>query len=583
MKKLLFVTLTGLFLWLVNAQEMKNPDTLVAVTFGDWGSGFDPAYCYDSACGNVLDNTLEGLFAYDGASATELVPRLAVAVPTLENGGISADGLTYTVKLRSDINFSDGSPVTAEDVEYSIERMMVYSTDVGSAGILLEPLVGSAELIRVGGEIGYDAIDKSVETESTDTVIFTLAKPFAPFLGILAGYYGSVYSKADAISKGDWGGAADDWEQFNNAAEGSTGYATTGALGSGAFVIERYDVDQTVVLKRNDNYWREAAPLARVIIQSIPDDTTRVQLLQTGDADMAIRSAFPQALLPTLEEIPGIVIEQQPALSLTGFFMTHQIDGTGTNYLGSGTLDGNGIPADFFSDINVRKGFAYAFDYDSFIKDVLLNNGTQQNTITVQGLLGYTDSAPRYSYDPAKAEEFFKAAWDGQVWENGFSIPVFFNSGNTTRQQGLEIIKRGVEALNPKFKIEVRELQFSQILTQASANQLTMWMGGWGADFADPHSFAQPFLESNGTYAKHIAYSNPELDKLIAEAVIETDSDKRAVMYQQIAQLGFDETPEIPTHQPMDTHVQHTWVKGRVINPILSSDYFYLLSKSDTD
>jgi peptide/nickel transport system substrate-binding protein len=579
MKKVCFV-LMSLLCALASAQ-MKNPDTLVAVTFGDWGTGFDPAYCYDSACGNVLDNTLEGLFAYEGASATEIIPRLAVEVPTLENGGISEDGLTYRVKLRPEATFSDGSPVTAEDVEYSIERMMVYSTDVGSSGILLEPLVGSAELIRPEGSIGYEAVDKSVETEGTDTVIFTLAKPFAPFIGILAGYYGSVYSKADAISKGDWSGTAEDWETFNNAAEGSTSYASTGALGSGPFVIERYDVGKTVVLKRNDSYWRDPAVLSRVIIQSVPDDTTRLQLLQTGDADIAIRNAFPNAFLPTLEEIPGVVIEQQPALSLSGFFMTHQINTTGTNYLGSGQLDGQGIPPDFFSDINVRKGFAYAFDYDSFINDVLQNNGTQQNTITIQGLLGYTDAAPLYEYDPAKAEEFFKAAWDGQVWENGFSFPVFFNSGNTTRQQGLEIMKRGIESLNSKFKIEVRELQFSQILTQSAANQLTMWMGSWGADFADPHSFAQPFLDTNGRYAQDMVYSNPELDKLIAEAVLETDPDKRAALYQQIGQLGFDETPEIPTHQPFDTHVHHDWVKGRVINPILSSDYFYTLSKAN--
>jgi peptide/nickel transport system substrate-binding protein len=580
MKKIRFILMVGLLTTLVSAQ-MENPDTLVAVDFGDWGTGFDPAYCYDSKCGNILDNILEPLFSYEGASATEIIPRLAVEVPTLENGGISEDGLTYTVKLRPEATFSDGTPVTAEDVEYSIERMMVYSTDVGSAGILLEPLVGSAELIRTEGTAGYDAVDKSVETEGADTVIFTLAKPFAPFIGIMAGYYGSVYSKADAISKGDWSGTAEDWEQFNNAPEGSTSYATTGPLGSGPFTIERYDIGKTVVLKRNDAYWRGPAALSRVIIQTIPDDTTRVQLLQTGDADMAMRNAFPNALLPTLEEIPGVVIEQQPALSLTGFFMTHQIDGTGTNYLGSGTLDGQGIPADFFSDINLRKGFAYAFDYESFVNDVLQNNGTQQNTVTIQGLLGYTDSAPRYEHDPAKAEEFFKAAWDGQVWENGFSFPVFFNSGNTTRQQGLEIMKRSVEALNPKFKIEVRELQFSQILTQSSANQLTMWMGSWGADFADPHSFAQPFLDTNGNYSQNIVYSNPELDKLIAEAVLETDPAKRATMYQQIGQMGFDETPEIPVYQPLDTHVQHDWVKGRVINPIFSSDYFYDLSKAN--
>ncbi len=580
MKRILFASMmlvaaSGL------AMAQSNPDTLVSVTFGDWGTGFDPVYCYDTACGNVLDNTVEGLFGYDGDDPTEISPRLAAELPTAENGGISEDGLTYTIKLRPDLTFSDGSPVTAEDVEYSFERMMVYSTDVGPAGLLLEPLVGSAALVTPDGDTTFEQINKSVETEGDDTVVFTLAKPFAPFLSELAGYYSSVYSKADAVSKGDWSGEESDWQDFNNAPEGSTEYATTGTLATGPFTIERYDVGATVILKRNDNYWREPAQLSRVIIQSVPDDNTRIQLLSTGDADMASRDAFPQSLLPTIKKISGIAVEQGAGLSLYGFFMTHDIDGSATNYLGSGKLDGQGIPADFFSDINVRKGFASAFDYDTFIADVLQGAGSQQNTVAIEGLIGYTEEGPKYTTDPEKAADYLRKAFDGQVWEKGFTLPAFFNSGNTTRQQGLQILKQNVEALNPKFKIEVRELQFSQILTQAAAHQLTLWMGGWGADFADPHSFAQPFLATNGNYPQNMNFSDPELDKLIDNAVLETDPDTRTQLYQEIAQKGFDETPEIAAYQPLQTFIQHDWVQGRVTNPMLSSDYYYPMTKTN--
>ena len=578
MKKVLLLAVVALVGSVAAAQ--KNPDTLVSVTFGDWGTGFDPAYCYDTACGNVLDNTVEGLFGYDGNDPKKIVPRLAAELPTAENGGISEDGLTYTIKLRPNLTFSDGSPVTAADVEYSFERMMVYSTDVGPAGLLLEPLVGTAELVRPDGDTTYAQIDKSVETQGDDTVVFTLAKPFAPFLSELAGYYSSVYSKADAVSKGDWSGEASDWQDFNNAPEGSTEYATTGTLATGPFTIERYDVGTTVVLQRNDNYWRDPAQLSRVILQSVPDDNTRIQLLSTGDADMAARDAFPQSLLPTIKQISGVTVTQNAGLSLYGFFMTHDIDGSATNYLGSGKLDGNGIPADFFSDVNVRKGFATAFDYDTFIADVLQGAAAQQNTVAIEGLIGYTEESPKYTTDPEQAAEYFKNAFGGQVWENGFTLPAFFNSGNTTRQQGLQILKQNVEALNPKFKIEVRELQFSQILTQAAAHQLTLWMGGWGADFADPHSFAQPFLATNGNYPQNMRFSDPALDKLIDNAVLETDPDARAKLYQEIAQKGFDEVPEIPAYQPLQTFVQHDWVQNRVTNPMLSSDYYYVMSKA---
>ncbi len=82
----------------------------------------------------------------------------------------------------------------------------------------------------------------------------------------------------------------------------------------------------------------------------------------------------------------------------------------GNPYVGSGQLDGNGIPADFFNDIHVRKAFNYCFDWDTFISDAMAGEGIQIHDIPVPGMPGYHNDDPIYSYDPAKCEEEFKAS-----------------------------------------------------------------------------------------------------------------------------------------------------------------------------
>ncbi len=568
----------ALSLLLACSSQKQTGQTLTTLTYGDWSS-FDPAYCYDASCGEVVQNTLETLFFYDGSSSSKLVPLLAAELPTVQNGGISSDGKIYRIKLSNQAKFSDGSSVTAQDVEYSLERSMVYSADGGPAALLLEPLLGKADFLR--GAAALNKVGGTVSTEGTDTVIFRLAKPFAPFLEILAGGWSSVYSKADSLKKGDWDGTSSGALKFNNPLP-SESVLKGGALGSAPFTLSRYDVGRTVVLARNDAYWRNKAKLERVVIQSVNDENTRIQTLKTGDAQMVARGGVSSAQLETMRTLPGITVSQSNSLGLYGLFMTEQINSQGTGYLGSSRLDGRGIPADFFSDLDVRRGFAYTFDYDAFIKEVLQGNGVQTNTILVSGVPGFeATSSLKYRFDLAKATQFFKAAWKGVLWDVGFVMPAFFNSGNTTRQRALEILSRGLLTINPKFKLEVREIAFSLLTAQSANNQLPLFMGGWGADYADPHSFAQPFLASSGNYPISIAYSNPTLDRLIDQAISSTDNTQRSSLYLQIAQIGFDEVPTIPIYQPKDSYVQSDKVKGRVFNPVLSGDYFYPISLED--
>ena len=574
MKKLIIAS-TVLALGFASAQ--KSADVLNVVTLPDYAT-FDPAYCYETSCSAILYNTLEGLVGYAPNSTTQLVPLVAAQVPTAANGGISKDGKTYTFKIRPGAKFTNGQPVTAADVKYSILRFMVYSADVGAAGLLLEPLLGSADLLTKDTKVTFADLDKTVETPDANTIVFKLAKPFGPFLTTMVSF-GFVYDKSEAVKAGDWDGTAATWKNFIGKAEGSTPYAKKPPVGTGPFTLERFDDGtSTIVLKRNDTYWRGPSKFSRIIIEGIKEDTTRIQKLQTGDADAAEAGGIPSAQLASVAKIPGVVVEKKPSLTLIALFMTQSINGEGTGYLGSGKLDGQGIPSNFFNDINVRKAFAASMDYKAIVGDILQGNGAQQNTVLIQGLPGYSKQQATYRFNKGLATQLFKNAHGGQVWTNGFSLPVFFNRGNSTRQRTLELLKKNIESLNPKFKIDVRELPFSEINAKAAKNQMTVWFSGWQADFPNTHTFAQPFLASAGLYARNINYKNPKADALIDEAVAETNLTKQTSLYRTISQIGFADVPFIATYQAVDSYVHRNNVKINA-NPVQNS-FFYYFSKN---
>jgi peptide/nickel transport system substrate-binding protein len=113
---------------LVAQAKIKNPDTLIMAANGDVDS-LDPAKAYDNVSWSMISVIYDRLIDFDKANLGKFLPTLATEVPTVANGGISKDGLTYTFKIRQGVKFSNGYPLTAEDVAYSFKRSMVTDTD----------------------------------------------------------------------------------------------------------------------------------------------------------------------------------------------------------------------------------------------------------------------------------------------------------------------------------------------------------------------------------------------------------------------------------------------------------------------
>ena len=560
----------------VTAQAVKNPDTFVTLRSGDPNT-LDPAFAYDTASEEIIyPNVYETLIGYNGSVLSTYVPRLAATVPSLSNGLISKDGMTYTFPIRKGVKFHDGSAMTPEDVRYSMLRFMLQDPDGGPAWLLLTPLVGK-ESTRDKGKIDvtFDEVAKSVTVQG-DNVVFHLKKPYGAFLSIVAAW-SFVMPKAWAAKNGDWDGGATTWQKFNNP-KIQDRYEFDHMNGTGPFKLQQWDRQgKQVTLVRHDGYWRGPAKLARVVIRSVSEFTTRRLQLQQGDADLI---AVDRPQQSQVQGMAGVTVRDDlPTLGIQVLHFNLKIDGTGNPDIGSGKLDGNGIPPDFFSDVHVRKAFAYGFDYQTFIRDAYRGKAIQPNGPIIQGLLGYDPGLPKYTFDKNKAIAEFKEAWGGKLWDTGFKFTTTFNTGNAVREIGARLIKDNIESLNPKFKVDIRNMQWSTFLQTVNAHKGTLYALGWLADYPDPDDFAQPFLSSQGNFPKPNAYNNPDADRLVKEAAAATDPAKRKDIYRKLSQIAYNDVPGIYAAQGEAFAVMRSWVRGWYYNTIYGGVDYYPLSK----
>ncbi len=199
-------------------------------------------------------------------------------------------------------------------------------------------------------------------------------------------------------------------------------------------MLDHWTPSQEIVLKANENYWRKdpawdggpsgAPRIKTVIIKDVTEFSTRYAMLQAGDADQIIVGS--QADWPQMDELVGkscdkvesadtckVTAADQPLRRVSGnsqvtrtdSFFTFKINEKDNDFIGSGKLDGNGIPPDFFNDINVRKAFAYCFNYDTYLKDVMLGEGVRSVDVMLPGMIGYSENDPTYTYDPQKCAD----------------------------------------------------------------------------------------------------------------------------------------------------------------------------------
>jgi peptide/nickel transport system substrate-binding protein len=631
----------------------KDPTTLVVAESEVGIDTLDPALAYDTASGEVIQNVYEGLVFYDGEATDKFVPMLAEEMPTVsEDGTVYTFKIRSGVKFHeggdltpSDVAYSfqrgllqggSSSPqwllaepffgVGNDDITMIVDEGA--SADDREALKANDPATLKAACEKVQAAIVAD--------DAAGTVTMTLAQPWGPFLATIAQTWGSVMDKEWVIEKGGWDGSCDTWQDFYGMTSADDPFSTI-ANGTGPFKLEKFANGEEVDLVRNDAYWREPAKLERVVLKQVPEWGTRFSMMQAGDADLA---TVPSANRSQMDELVGAFqvydaatnaygpIQEvcsydagalgaakftacaagetgnggpflarlgRPGISMDVLLYNWNIATSADSpnpYIGSGKLDGNGIPADFFSDVHIRKGFSYAFDFDTLLNDVFSGEAVQSYQLTLPGMPGFFPDTPHYSYDLDKATEEFKLADvdkdgipagedpEGDVWTTGFRVQMSFNQGNNTRQTIAEILAGSLAEINDKFVVETLGLPWPAYLRAQRAKQIPIMTGGWLEDIHDPHNWYQPY--TTGTYGGRQSLPDDvkaQFKDILNRGVAETDPAKRAEIYKEANQLYYDLAVALPLEVATSHGFSQRWVQGVILNPIFPGNYYYTIYK----
>jgi len=606
--------------------KSSDPDTFIHVVFAE-PETLDPALGYDTASNEIIQNIYEPLVFYDGDRTDQFIPMLA------ESWDISDDGTIYTFKIRSGVKFHGGQVLTAEDVAYSFQRGLLFGGSDGPQWLLAEPFFGVGRddiTCIVDGCVSLDdretltdndpeillaACERVKSTivadEATSTVTMTLAQSWGPFISTIAQTWGGILDKDWAISHGAWDGSCDTWQKYYAESSESNPLSRI-ENGTGPFKLGNWKFGEELVLHRNDEYWREPAQLERVVTRYINEWGTRFAMMRAGDADIV---AVPEENRSQMDALVGErcdfdieknaykpceVIDNsmpyrlyigRPGISRTDMFFNFQV-AEGSNYIGSGKLDGNGIPPNFFSDVHIRRAFAYCFDWDVYISDVFNGEAVQSPVILLPGMPGYQSDMIMFSYDPSKCEEEFKLADldndgipagndpEGDVWTIGFRLQALYNQGNTSRQTIANILANNVASINNLFVIETVGLPWPTLLRTIRSRQAPYFVSGWAEDIHDPHNWYVPYL--TGTFALNQslpASLRRQFRELISQGVEETNPVARQAIYEQLNRIFYDQAPTILLAVGTSHALEQRWVKGTLLNPIHAGYYFYPMYK----
>jgi peptide/nickel transport system substrate-binding protein len=594
---ILGLVLSLVFGVLATVNAAKDPETLVYVTFAGWDS-FDPAWVYDTASGNIMFHMYETLLGYEIGSTLVMTPKLATEIPSVENGliKINEDGsATCRFPLRTDVYFQNGDKMIAEDVVYSFQRNMLADPVAGPDWMLINPLLGYDVLddliADVEEDTTYDAVMKAVYVPEDDpnAVEFYFVNGFSPFwLSIVNENcsWSAIVDKSWCIEQGAWDGEKDNWMDWHDLAKEEMALYLN-VNGTGPYTLEAADPVEGFTLVRHDNYWGKdihGLPFFKRIEGIYVEEwTTRRLMLEQGDGDIV---EIPIQYKDQVEGTPGVrTIYNLPGGGNQGFLLNLDPVIEGNDRLGSGQLDGNGIPQNFFQDVHVRKAFKYAFDYQTYIDQVMMGEATIPTSCVPPAVPYHNPNQVGYSYDLEKAAEEFKLAFDGEVWEKGFFMRLDYNAGNESRKTGCEMIRDNIQSLNPKFRIEVRGIPWANYLDDNRARRLTMFFIGWLWDYPDASNFVFPFMHSKGTFGGRASFEilaeSDYIDGLIAAGAAEPGPAKRQEIYYELQQIDNDLALSLLVSEATARRWMRTDIGGFVYNPTWSRYNWLVMSRAD--
>src|SRR5580692_8492661 len=430
-----------------------------------------------------------------------------------ESYDVSPDGLKLTFHLRKDAKFQDGTPVTAEDVKWSLDR------------VVTAPVLGKAQL-RTGSMTSAD------QFKVIDPLTFevTLPKPDKLALPNLATVYPIIFNSKLAKEHAT---ADDPW---------ATAWLKEHPAGSGPYVIETFKPGEQVIMSRNVAWNRgsadKPASFKRIIIQSVPEPATRANLVERGDADLVID--LQASDVQSLEAKGKLKVISTPQYNAVTFISMN-----------------NKIPP--FDNINVRHAVAFALPYDDMFKAALFGRGAP-----LFGATWADGKPPSGAYpipqpvklDLDKAKEYLKAAG----LADGFSTTFSFNVGQaSTAEPMAALVKESLAKIG--ITVDIQKMPDAQMSTQINEKKLPFFTEGIVAWLPSTDYFYRNFYTGNQRW-NYSSINDPELVAIAQEARFEPDKAKYDEEGKKLNAIHVAEMPQIALWQPSQDAVMATSIEG---------------------
>ncbi|MFC5972965.1 ABC transporter substrate-binding protein [Halomarina salina] len=446
----------------------------------------DPAEQVDYTQGLAAQNLYDELITVDAES---LQPTEHLA----ESWDTENEGKTWVFTLRDDVTFSNGDSLTADDVVYSMKRML--SLEAGYSSFWLSYL---------------DPEDVSARDERT--VEFTFSQAYGPALATFVQFYIVNSAVVEENASGD------DWGR---------GYLQSNSAGSGAYVLDNWEQGNSIEASAYEDYWKGWNENSFDTFRStvITEQSTIVNTMQQGDGDMTDQYMGVQAY-EQMDSFSNVRVPEVPQLQLFHFPMNTQK-----------------APTD---DINVRKAIAYAFDYDSAVNDII-GGGAQATGPVPQEMAGHNDDLTPVSQDLEKAQQFLDQAEYSVDEINEIGLEHVVVAGTELqRQMGLLnqscLNELGIElTINPQQWASITD----KATSAESTSHLTNIFHTAKMPSPDSHTYLMYHPSSFGSYISQSWYSTDELTSVLEEARTTTDLEGRLDKYREAQSLIVEGMPSV--------------------------------------
>ncbi len=456
----------------------------------------DPHNSTDSPTATVLSHIYETL--YELTPEGEIVPHLATGAE------MSEDGLTWTIMLRDDVVFHNGAPLTAEVVKGSMERFI--DPDLA---FTFSFLLNRIEAINVVDD---------------HTVEFQLSSTFAPFLAHLTHNSTSIVHP-DVV--------AEFGEDF-----------AANPVGTGPFMFDSWQRGERLDLVRFDDYWGELPGVSGVRFLTVPEDTTRMALVETGEAHVAVR--VPPQDVARIDANPMVTVENVSGLRTIYMYYNHLLEP--------------------FDDVRVRRALNYAVNKEEIAEFVFGGAVRVSDAPIAPAIFGYEAVGP-YPYDPERARELLAEAGyaDGltiELWSPTGRYPQDIQVAQAIQGQLAEV---GVTA-------EITSIDWAAYLVAtaqpAETTEVPMALLGWGTVTGDAdYGLYALFHSSQAPNPNRAFYSNAVVDDLLDAARTAADPSLRQQLYADAQELIWADAPWLFLYSESQVVAVRDNVQGFIIHP----------------